>query len=706
MKKQKILLSFLFIISCLVLNAQVKIYVSPTGDDGNNGTKKEPLASLTGARDFIRNYKQSQNYQESFIVIIQDGFYKMTSPLYLSSEDSGTLNNPIIYKAEKGAKPIFSGGKKITGFKVNDDGLWETSIFESAYYKWRFNQLYVNNKRATLARTPNKGFLKIEAVQQNIWEQGSGKQPEKAQQLLIFDKENFDLIGVVNEDEKDLIRFKAYHKWDLTIRNIDKIEDDSLAIYTSGKGMKPWNKLKKGGRIIFENYKNALDEDGEWFLNSKGTLFYKPLPGQTFENTEIIAPVLESLIVAVGDIENNKYVSHIKFEGLSFKHCAYNLPPTGFEPNQAAALLNASIKLEAGKNINFINCEVSNVGQHAIWFDKGCSNSVVEHCYIHDIGGGGVYLGAFKALSGKYHTSSIKINNNIIQTGGQEFAPAVGVWVGHSSDNEITHNDIGNFYYTGISVGWVWGYKPSLAKNNTIAYNKIHHIGWDLLSDMAGVYTLGKSEGTVIKNNIVHNIHAYSYGGWGLYADEGSSGITMENNLVYSTKTGGFQQHYGENNVVKNNIFAFAKLYQAQCVLAEDHHSFDFFSNIVIFDQGYVLKGAWDTVDASMDKNIYWNIKYEEYNFNNNSFKEWQQLGHDQHSFIINPTFKDASNFDFRFKTKMAIHKIDFKPFDYKEVGVYGNKKWLSKSVLPTEISKAFDKVVEKNMLGNFHLKR
>jgi len=695
--KKYIFIIIAFIFCHLHVKAQMELYVSPQGNDLNSGTTEQPLASLAGARNAIRAYKKADP-SVSFVVTIADGIYTMKEPFVLKYEDSGTTEYPVIYKAEKGASPTFSGGKKISGFTVKENGVWEAKIPESTYYKWRFDQLYVNNKRATLARTPNNGFLKIGGIKEHIWEKGPGRVAEKAQQKLTFDKANFKSLQNLNANDLDLIRFKAYHKWDFTIRHIDKIDSDSLALFTSGTGMKPWNPLKKGGRIVFENYEAALDSVGEWFLSKDGILSYVPLPGQTPENTEVIAPVLENLIFVEGDISNNKLVEHIKFEGITFKHCHYRLPPSGFEPNQAAAAITSSIMLEGARNITFANCEISHTGQHALWFGKGCSHSLVSHCYLNNMGGGGIYLGDITSLGGAEHTHHIKLDNNIIQSGGQEFPPAVGIWVGHSSDNEITHNDIGNFYYTGISVGWVWGYKPSLAKRNTITYNHIHHIGWDLLSDMAAVYTLGKSEGTVISNNVIHHVHAYSYGGWGLYPDEGSSHIVMENNLVYSTKTGGFHQHYGKNNTIKNNILAYSKMYQAQCTRVEEHRSFNFTNNIIVFDQGAVLKGSWHKIDIYMDNNLYWNTGGNTYDFNGHSFKEWQQSGHDMSSIIDNPNFKDAPDFDFRLKNNKSIRRINFKPFDYSKAGVYGSVEWKEKSKLPKSIIEDFDMVVEENM--------
>ncbi|WP_405605820.1 right-handed parallel beta-helix repeat-containing protein [Polaribacter sp. Asnod1-A03] len=682
----------------LPLNAQIKFYVSPSGNNTSTGSLDQPLASLTGARNAIRNHKKTSKNIQSYTVVIKDGNYFMKESFELTSEDSGTKKYPIIYKAEKGAKPVFSGGKIIKGFSVNANGIWQVKIPESVYYNWQFDQLYVNGKRATLARTPNKGFLELTKVTQNIWKQGTSRVAEKAEQKLFFKRETSIELSKINSDEISQVRFKAYHKWDYTLRHIDEVNKDSLSITTSGKGMKPWNALKKGGRIVLENYKAALDAAGEWFLSKKGILYYIPREGETLENTTVIAPVLEQLVSIKGNASNNDYVENISFEGLNFEYCHYKIPSTGSEPNQAAAILNAAIDVKGAKNIKFSDGEISKTGQHALWFGKGVSNSVVEKFYMHNLGGGGVYLGDFKALEGKEHAHHNTVKNNIIQAGGQEFPAAVGVWVGHSSDSKVIHNDIGNFYYTGISVGWVWGYKPSLAKRNTISYNHIHHIGWDLLSDMAAIYTLGASEGTVVENNLIHHIHSFSYGGWGMYADEGSTGIVFKNNLVYNTKTGGFQQNYGKGNIATNNILAYAKKYQMQCTVAEKHKSFTFTNNIILFNKGMVAKGAWDKVIADVDYNIYWNESGEAYDFNKHTFKEWQKIGLDKNSFLINPNFKNPLEADFRFKNKKIYKKINFQPFDYSKAGVLGSKEWKVKAKLPNSILKSFDEAVEKNI--------
>ena len=704
-KIQYIILLFVLMVS-IELSGQpveqesVSFYVLSTGDDSNPGTKEQPLASLTGARNAIREYRDSHNRPTSFTVWVADGYYEMKEPLVLLPEDGGaSAEYPVVYKALPNASPLFSGGKKISGFKKGKNGVWEAKLLEFGYYNFRFDQLYVNGKRAVLARTPNEDFLEIGGVEQHIWKKGKGSVAERAQQILTFNGQHAEALNDIDEGEIDLVRFRAFHKWDFTLRHLDKIDKDSSQIYTSGKGMKHWNPLVKGGRLVLENYKKALDAPGEWFLDKKSILYYMPREGETLDNTEIIVPVLENLVTVSGNATANNLVKHIRFEGLKFSHCNYRFPRTGSEPNQAAVFVDAAaIMLEGASDITFYECEVSHTGQHAIWFGKGCSNNSVEHSYLNDLGGGGIYIGIFdrskSGTGGPEQTHHMRVHNNILQGGSREFPSAVGVWIGHGSDNEITHNDIGDFYYSGVSVGWTWGYRPSTAKRNNITYNRIHHIGWALLSDMGGVYTLGQSQGTVVSNNVVHDINSYTYGGWGLYTDEGSTDIVMENNLVYNTKTGGFHQHYGKNNIIRNNILAYAQKVQMKCTRIEEHKSFDFTNNIIIFDKSPVFERNCDKLNMVTDYNLYWNTNGDSYEF----FQKWKEkTGHDSHSFIADPYFKNPETYDFTLLKQRNTRRIKFKPFDYSKAGVYGDSQWKEKAKLSSDRAMAFDIEVERN---------
>jgi parallel beta-helix repeat protein len=674
----------------------VNFYVSPQGDDGWSGRLAQPnasrsdgpLASLAGARDAVRRLKAKGPISEPVHVTIADGIYRLTEPVVFTAEGSGIEKCPIIYEAAAGARPIFTAGRVISAFKAGEEGIWQTRIPEVAAGKWYFEQLFVNGRRAVRARTPNKFYHYMGKTSEVPIESSPGQ----FRRTTYARPDALDLLRNLEPRQISDVTLVVYHKWCITRRFLTAVDTQANAIVTIGEKLKDYSDWPPNTPFHLENFKAALDAPGEWFLARDGTLYYKPLPGEDMTEAHVVAPVVEKFVILQGKPEAGKFVEHIQLKGLAFQHSQSLLPPGGYAPYQAAFATEAAVMADGAHNIVIEDCEVGHTGEYGVWFRRGCRDCRLQHCYLHDLGAGGVRVGEGAIRPDEpSRTSHITLDNNIIQTGGRIHAEAVGVWIGQSGDNTITHNDIGDFFYTGISVGWRWGYAESLSKRNTISFNHVHHIGQAVLSDMGGIYTLGPSEGTVISNNVFHDVYAYTYGGWGLYTDEGSTGIILENNLVYNTKTGGFHQHYGKENIVRNNILAFSKLYQVQATRVEEHLSFTFERNIVYYDTGTLLSGPWTKVRINMDNNCYWDAGGKEVTFTGQSLKDWQEkTGHDKNSIVADPLFVDAKNFDFRLRPESPALKLGFVPFDYSKAGVYGEPAWIEKAktlqVPPLEI--------------------
>ena len=670
------------------------IFISPHGDDKNPGTREQPLATLTGARDNIRSSRLN-GIKEPVNVIVMEGTYFMTEPLLLDATDTSEPGSAITFKAAAGAHPLFVGGKEIKGWTKVTDKLWKTHIAEVQQFGWKFEQLYVNGKRAVRAKTPNNGFFFLKDVKETVLVKGNGRSPVFAtQRLNLYPNDVAHLNGLLKTDYSDAV-LTLYHRWDNTRKRIATFDSDSAFMYIAGEGMKPWNTLDKLTRYTVENYRAALDTCGEWFLENNGDLYYMPLPGESPEKIEVMAPVLENLIVIKGSPD--KLIENIRFENLCFEGSSYRMPLWGNEPAQAAAPVDAAIVLDYAAKIQFDGCEIRNTGNNAIWFRKACSYCSLTKCYLHDLGAGGVKVGeTIIPKDEKDLTRFITIDNNIIRSGGYVFPCAVGVTLFQTSDNTVTHNEIANFRYSGVSVGWVWGYSHSPSKRNKIEFNHIHHLGWGELCDMGGVYCLGEAQGTTVSNNVIHHVFSFDYGGWGLYTDEGSTGVVMENNLVYACKNSGFHQHYGKENIIRNNIFAANIKGQLQATRVEPHLSFTFTNNIIWYNSGDLTVNNWPKINISTDYNCYWDTRSQDIMFGKTTFREWQKSGKDAHSIIADPRFVNPAAFDFTLKKSSTLKKIGFVPFDYSKAGVYGSEEWKSLAKFDENIAAQYDKAVAR----------
>jgi hypothetical protein len=696
--RKKLCFLIAVIVSFQGLVSAQKIYLSPTGNDINAGTPDKPLATLNAAAAKARDYRKDNQPAIPVEIIALSGDYFMMQPLILTTDDSGTPASPLVFKAEAGTKAVFRGGIQISGFEKVDEKLWRAFIPQVAWYDSYFEQLYVNGRRAVRAKSPNDGFFRVKNVTETVLEKGEGRSPELAVQKVELD--NTDTASFASFSKQDfqdaLIVF--YHNWDNTRKRVTGFSKEASSVYIAGEGMKPWNPINNKSRYLVENFKAALDAPGEWFLDRDGYLWYIPLKGETIENTTFHIPVIREFISIQGDPSSGKKVENVKFENLVFEVAGYKTPPDGNEPAQAAAPVDAVVTLDFADNIEFRDCEIAHTGTYAFWFRRACSNCIVYQCYMHDLGAGGVKIGeTIIRPDADEITNKITVDNNIIRDAGHIFPCAVGIIIFNASDNKLIHNEIADLRYSGISVGWVWGYAQSPSKRNLIAFNHIHHLGWGELCDMGGVYTLGASEGTVVANNNIHHVYSFDYGGWGLYTDEGSYGIIMENNLVYACKNSGFHQHYGKENIIRNNIFAFNIRSQLQATRIEEHRSLSFTNNIIYLDRGTLLSSNWHKFNLFADKNVYWDTRAKDIKFGDISFADWKKSGKDIHSIIADPLFVNPATFDFHLKNNSVAKRIGFVPFDYSEAGVYGSDKWKNLAKFDAGLEIKFDNIVNQS---------
>ncbi len=613
-------------------------------DRGETGSLEEALQAVRTAR--------RQGDLGRAVIELRGGRHELASPLELGPEDSN-----LTLRARSGETPILVGGRRLTGWRrvETNAALWELSVPEVRDGRWYFRQLFFNGIRQPRARTPNEGYFRTTA---RLGTQSPITLPFRAGDLRPSWAGDFGA---------ELILLMKWTDLHVPILSVDTAA--GVAVIPGGPRAN-WMD-EPDARYWVENVPEALDQPGEWTLDRKtGWLRWWAPEGVDPNAAFITAPRLTELVRIQGDLGSRTPVRGIRWEGLTFAEADYALPDSGLISPQAAVPVPGAFRATHAVEGTIEDCRFEGLGGYGLELGRGCQRWRVVGNQMLQLGGGGIRLGepGDRSPSDFDANHGHQLTDNVLRGLGRIFAPAVGIIVFQSGTNRIAYNHVADLFYTGISVGWNWGYQETPCRANVIENNLVEQVGQGRLSDMGGIYTLGPQPGTVIRNNVFREVESYGYGGWGLYTDEGSSGIVLENNVATRCKSAGFHQHYGRDNVVRFNLFAFNREHQLMRTREEPHRSFWFTNNIVVWDSGELLGSNWrGTTDLFLlDRNLYFDTRLGTnvgaYRFAGQTWDEWQARGQDVNSAVDQPQWLDPRQPERGFQPGSSAGQVGFRP--------------------------------------------
>ena len=664
-------------------------FVSPRGQDrwsgrlADPGASDGPFATVARARDAVRAMLKERRKPRPVRVVLRGGTYRLDQPLEFGPEDSGAEGAPVVFAAAAGEKVVLSGGRRIENGRwgeLNGMRVWMMDLPEVKAGTWRFRQLFVNGERRPRTRLPKQGEYRIESL------------PGYTGDFLRSPTKQFvyapgDILPTWrNLRDVEIVGITRWLDNRLPIENINEqtrtATFDRPSLFALLSGGNP-------GTYWVENVFEALDTPGQWYLDRpSGQLYYLPQPGEKMRSAEIIAPRLTQVLRVVG--RAGATVHDLRFEGITFSHTEWQPPADYASSLQAGVEVPGALLFDYAERCVATGGRIEHIGNYAVEVNVGCADIEISRNRITEIGAGGIRIGHFfswetdgagqltergsqrKAAMPKGPRSQrITVADNEIAHCGRFTPETVGVFVGDNANNKVIHNHIHDLFYSGISVGSVQDFGPSQAAGNIIEYNHVHDIGQGMLSDLAGIYTCS-TPGSRIAYNVVHDVVRREYGGWGIYPDEGSHDMLIENNLIYRCQDGALFAHHNHNIKAENNIFAFNRIAQV------DRGGIGGFEltcrrNLIYYLEGKAVGdyggGNCGPDVCSFDRNLYWNASGKPVLFAHMSLSEWQVAGQDKNSLIADPLFVEPERGDFRLRPGSPAAQIGFEPWALAAVG-------------------------------------
>ncbi|WP_147915600.1 right-handed parallel beta-helix repeat-containing protein [Ruania zhangjianzhongii] len=674
---------------------RIEVFVHPSGSRYGDGSQGYPVGDLHGAIQVIRARRE---VGQRAVVWIAGGRYRHHETLSLGPADSFTSFVAI----DPANPPVFDGSVPVTDWRsVRVNG---RSMLAAPAPADGGKSLYVDGERRPRPRLPRGRRLQMASA--------GGLDPHAHGVGTMFD--GGDTFTYADGDlpelsEPDRVEVVVPHYWvqeRLPIGSIDYGTRTIVSPYRSLFALRD-DAAKTFATYYLDNVAEALgDEPGEWYLDATGAVcgldgahvLYVPRANETAENLQARLPVVEAFVTVAG--HESDPVREVRFEQVHFAYADFTtsppaVPPFGVREDpilpageygtevQAASQVPAAVQLRYAHGCVFLDCALEHIGGYGIELGDGTRGALISGSSFTDLGAGAVRAGGSADPASPGFVSHNEISDCTIRSGGRVYPGCVAILLQHAAHHIVAYNEVADFYYSAVSIGWVWDYHPSASVGNLVEGNHLHHLGQGELNDMGGVYLLGIAPGTIVRGNHIHDVRCRNYGGWGIYLDEASSHVVIEQNTVHDSSSQCLHLHYGRENIVRDNLFAFGGHGQVTVSRPEEHVGLTLLGNMLLGSGRPAFTGHEGRPDdvrslnVRSDLNLVWDYSpaagaviaangtsapdadgARRWQLTGPADDDWLAAGRDRHSVVADPLLADPQSRDFSLRPGSPAHEL------------------------------------------------
>jgi hypothetical protein len=519
----------------------LKLYVSTAGNDAwsgkysiaNKSKTDGPFATLEGARDVIRELKRSGNLPKGNLVVeVQEGVYELSKTFELNDKDKGENElSCITYTAGENKEVRLVGGRVLgkwiqtTDAKILDmlpqparGRIWQIDLHAMGISDFGSPggggmELFFDDKPMWLSRFPNKGYLKITELKNEIpFELRSNKGDSVGK--FYYDNARINKW----KDEKDAwVHGYWFFDWSEQRHKIADIDTAKKLIEV----VPPYHIFgyRKGQWFYGFNLLSEIDEPGEYYIDRENGILYFYPPSDINKGHSFVS--INNNIIDINESAN------IRIKGLILEACR-----------------KVAVTIKNCNNIVIESCTIRNSGDWAVTIRGGIHNGV-KACDIYDVGAGGISINAgdrktlvpaecFADNNYIHHIARIK----------RVYNPGISL---SGVGNLATHNLIAHVPHMAMGFG---------GNEQLIEFNEIYDACYES-NDAGAIYT-GRNwtmRGNIIRYNYLHDISGFEGKGCvGIYLDDAFSSADIIGN-VFEKVSRAMMIGGGRDNNVINNIF-------------------------------------------------------------------------------------------------------------------------------------------------------